>query len=428
MKKINFHFLQFIISSLMLFATLTVTARNNNESNTNTVGEEVILHSLMASYMPYLSEVRFRASVQAAPNILVQNIEELYSAVNNPQNAGSRIFIAPGVYMLSANGPGGLLRPNRGRLELQENMSLQGVAGDRGAVVIDAMNLPASSYSAPPIPTTGAIRMGRGSNSVEWLTIRNAVNGQAGIETDLNSPGTAYIRIAHIISTNNARGIDVRNFGPTAAGRVIEAEIVDSDLFSNTLGLSEGIRFANILTNGGVISARLRGNRSYGNQQGMLLANNRSNLSNVSVVSSGDRFYENGAGTIILGGLSTNSIPVNGNTINFEAHGSHFEDNNGFTNFDRGGLVVIGGENTSIPNGTSNNTVNISLWGCRMENNQLMDFGVFGARSNPASIGIPGTNNHVTIDRHGIGKNKIVEVFVNSIPNLPGLMNTVTVN
>src|SRR5205807_6764506 len=62
-----------------------------------------------------------------APMVSVTSIEELYSAVNNAQNAGSRIVMAPGVYMLSVNGVGGAARPNGGRLELQDNMSLQGV-------------------------------------------------------------------------------------------------------------------------------------------------------------------------------------------------------------------------------------------------------------------------------------------------------------
>jgi len=139
--------------------------------------------------------------------VQVTNIEELYAAVNDPQNAGSQIFIAPGLYMLSANDPANVPRPNGGRIDLLENMSLQGVVGDRNAVVIDANDLPASSYVTPTISKSGAIRMGRGTNAVEWLTIRNAVNGNGGIETEIAWPGTAHIRIAHIISTGNPRGI-----------------------------------------------------------------------------------------------------------------------------------------------------------------------------------------------------------------------------
>jgi hypothetical protein len=85
------------------------------------------------------------------PNVIVANIEELYTAVNDPQNAGSEINIAPGVYMLSVYDPMGAPRPNGGRLELQQDMSLLGVVGDRGAVTIDANDLPTSSFNAPPV-------------------------------------------------------------------------------------------------------------------------------------------------------------------------------------------------------------------------------------------------------------------------------------
>ena len=360
----------------------------------------------------------------------VHNIEELYSAVNNPQNAGNQIYMAPGVYMLSVNGPGGIPRPNGGRLELQENMSLLGVHGNREAVVIDAMNLPTSSYnSAPPIPLTGAIRMGRGTNSLEWLTVRNAVNGAANIETELAS-ATTNIRIAHIASTNSQRGIDVRNFGAAQANRVIEAEIIDNDLYNNQIGtLGEGLRIVNNQgANGGRITATLNGNRSYNNYNGLIIENNRSNNANISVISLDDRIFENGLGALVGAGLSAVSTVANGNTVNFTAIGSSFENNNGFNNFDFGGLVVIAGENTSIPNGTSNNTVNLELRNCRFGNNQLADIEAFGARSKPASIGLPGTDNRVTILLHNIQPYHTLNVVsANSIPEYPTGRNIVNI-
>ncbi|MDQ3750334.1 MAG: hypothetical protein M3367_15175, partial [Acidobacteriota bacterium] len=137
----------------------------------------------------------------------VTNIEELYAAVNNSANAGNQIVLAPGVYLLSVNDPNGAARPNSGRLELQENMSLRGVVGDRGAVIIDAINLPLSSLNlGPGVALTGAIRMGRGTNTIEWLTARNAVNGLANIGTELASTAT-NIRVAHVASTNSQRGL-----------------------------------------------------------------------------------------------------------------------------------------------------------------------------------------------------------------------------
>lgn len=372
-------------------------------------------------------------SVVAQAHVVnVAGVEELYAAVNDPENAHALVVVAPGTYALAALDTSGVARPNGGRLELQEGMGLQGVVGDRSAVVIDAAGLPLTSYvtqaspGLPPAPT-GPIRMGRGRNSIEWLTIRNAAR-QGGIETDLFGAGPARIRIAHIASTGNVRGIEVRNFGSWTAGRVIDADLVDNHIYGNTTGLGEGIRIVNIQgANGAQIFARLSGNLVHGNKIGMLVVNNGSNLAQISVLSTGDRFLQNGGGTIIIGGLGSNTM-ANGNGIAFEARGSHFSDNNAFADIDRGGLVVIGGENISMPNHASYNTVNVVLDGCRLEGNQLMDIGAFGARSNPSSIGMPGTDNRVEVTLRGGGKElpTIVEI-ADSIPNDPLWMNTAVV-
>ena len=360
--------------------------------------------------------------------INISDIDELYMAVNNSANAGSQIVIAPGVYMLSVNDSNGTARPNGGRLELQENMSLTGVVGDRSAVVIDAANLPLSSFnSAPPIPLTGAIRMGRGTNAIEWLTARNAVNGNANIGTDLAST-TTNVRVAHVASTNSARGLDVRNFGAAMAGRTINAEIIDNDFYNNRIGAQgEGFRIASQQgANGGIINATLNGNRSYTNYAGLLLENNRSNNAVSTVFSTGDRFYENGLGALVGAALSSNSTVANGNNVSFTAHGDSFINNNGFNNFDFGGLVVLGTENISIPNGTSNNKLTVNLFGCQFSNNQLADLYAVGARSNPSSIGTPGTNNIVRVALHGIGT--LTEFRADSIPATPGSGNSLTVS
>lgn len=78
--------------------------------------------------------------------IVVSDVEQLYTAVNNPANTGAVIVLSAGVYSLSATDPRGVLRPNGGRLDLQLDMSLVGVDGDRGAVTIDPSALPRSSF------------------------------------------------------------------------------------------------------------------------------------------------------------------------------------------------------------------------------------------------------------------------------------------
>lgn len=360
----------------------------------------------------------------------ISNVEELYSAINDASNAGASLELAVGTYMLSPTDPSGHPRPKGGRLELQQNMSIVGVVGDRSSVVINAFNLPASSYLG--VGPSAALRTGNGTNAVEWLTVRDARFGQANIDTGLQAPGTAYIRIAHVAATGSARGLNVLNFGPAASGETIEIDIIDNDFFENPFGVSEGMRIGNFQgATGATVNAWVEENRSWGNKQGRLIVNNRAINSTVNVQSSGNRFFGNGAGTIVIGGLSSNNTTANGNTINFEAFGDHFIDNNGDTELDVGGLVIVGGENISIPNGTNNNTVNVSLWGCRMAENNLFDLLGIGARSAPSSLGSPGVNNHVAITINGEGGNKgrwqPVEFFTDTIPSAASGTNSVTV-
>jgi hypothetical protein len=172
------------------------------------------------------------------------------------------------------------------------------------------------------------------------------------------------------------------------------------------------------------------GNRSWGNQVGLLVVNNQAIDSTINVLSIGNRFFANGAGTIIVGGLGATN-PANGNTINFEAHGDHFIDNDEFATFDIGGLVVNGGENVLSPDYVNNNTVNVSLWDCPMGHNNTYDLLGIGARSAPQSIGPPGVNNRVTIEIHGEdsgdGGWQPVEHFENSIPSDASTTNSVTI-
>lgn len=365
-----------------------------------------------------------RFDFAGASAVSVANVEELYAAVNDPANAGSRIVMAAGVYFLSATDSGGAARPFGGRLELQENMMLRGVPGDRDAVVIDASNLPASSYAgAAPVTNTGAIRLGRGSNAVEWLTIRNASSGGGGIIVHLSEPGAAFVRIAHVASYNNPRGIDIRNVGASTTGYLIEAEIVDNDLYNNTrIGTGAGVRIINAQGAGGsLVIAALSGNRSFNNFFGILVENTGSTkFGAISVTSSGDRFYENGTGALVGGGLGR---ATDNNTVDFTAFGSVIENNNGANSFDRGGLIVIGGENTSVPNGVSNNTATVVLRKCRLRNNQQYDLAAFGARSSPVTIGSPGNNNQVKITLQATLAPR-VEIF-NSVPDYPAGNNSV---
>ncbi len=377
------------------------------------------------------------AAVTSAQTVQVGNVEELYTAVNDPGNAGATLVLAPGVYMLSATDSAGTTRANGGRLELQADMSLRGVEDDRGAVVIDANDLPASSYLAG-VGTfrIGAIRMGRGNNSIQSLTVRNARNGTANIDTSLQWPGTAFVRIANIASSGSQRGLDVINHGPLgASGETIEADIIGSDFFNNNAPACQGspcqgVRVANFRATDSTINARMTGNRFWGQHMGRLFANNGATNSAVNVFSAGNRAIDNGAGTVVLG---ANAPPVaNGNSVELQAHGDHIVDNTG-TPFDAtlvGGLVVVGGDTgAAFPNTVNNNTVRVSLWGCRIEGNNVSDIYAVGARSWLHPTVLPGTNNHVTIDIYGERQYRVppVEFIADSLPNDPSLNNSVSV-
>ncbi len=373
--------------------------------------------------------------------IQISNVEELYGAVNDPANAGASLVLAPGTYMLSVADSKGAERPNGGRIELQRDMSIVGVDGDRDAVVINASGLPLSSFpqivNGVGIGPNAAIRMGLGHNALEWLTVRDAVNGGANIDTSLQAldPETAYIRVAHVASTGSTRGLNILNFGPATSGQTIEADISDCDFFNNNLTLSEGIRIGNFLgAQGSTVNVRMDGNRSWGQKMGRSIVNNRTLDSRVHVISSGNRFHDNGLGTFAFGGLTANGTRADGNTIDFEAHGDEFIDNTAATEFDHGGLVVEGTENASpTGGGGSNNTVNVRLWGCRMSGNALHDLYGVGARSNFGADRDPSLSqdNHVTIEIHGDGKGngrwRPVEFFADSLPAAPAYGNSVMV-
>ena len=171
--------------------------------------------------------------------IHVADVQGLYTAVGEPANAGAVVTLAPGRYVLD---PGDGVA---GRLELQRDMELQGVPGDPEQVIVDASALPPGSFSIPPY-TTGAIRLGRGSNAVAWLTVQGARNGASAINTDLVAPGRAQVRIAHVLVRDGVRGLDVRNLGAPAAGRTLEVSIADSIFIDHVIGAGQGLRLANV--------------------------------------------------------------------------------------------------------------------------------------------------------------------------------------
>jgi len=383
--------------------------------------------------MKFLLRIRTISAVAAvfafttftfAQDINVSNIDELYAAINDPQNAGRQVVAAPGVYMLSTTDSNETPRPNGGRLEFQEDMSLIGVVGDRTAVVINGINLPASVLPNAPIPF-GAIRLGRGRNAVEWLTVRDTRGGQGNIVTSLAYSGTQYVRVAHVASTGAPTNLSIFSFG---AAPVLEADLVDNDLFDAVGGLRLGFRIRNSSgATGGVINARLIGNRIWNNQFSIVI-NTAATGATTNITSVGNDYYDNGNGLTLVGGLNSS-----GNTLNFHGFGDSYINNTAATAFERGGLVMVAGDKGAPVPGTTpipanNNTVNATLFVSRFSGNNLWDLAAIGARSFAGSTGSPGDNNHTEVKLVGIPSGpSFVEFFANSIPEDPATTNSVTV-
>lgn len=379
----------------------------------------------------FLTPARAAAGNTAARNadaggsrIHVTNVEELYAAVNNPANADFKIVLAPGVYGLSPSDAGGQPRANGGRLELQTDMSLIGVWGDRSAVVIDAIGLPAASFAGGSVPFA-AIRVGRGRNAIEWLTVQNGRGGQGNIVTSLDDGGTPHIRVAHIASAGASNNLSIGNLGAGRSGKTMEVDIVDNDLFdAAAIGFRNGFRIRNEGI-GSVVNARLIANRIHGNQFN-LIVNAGAVGSAISVFSLGNHYYDNAAGLILVGGLSG----ATGNTITYSGNADRFENNNvAPLFFDQGGLLILGGDR--LANGTlgaGSNTVNATLFANRMSGNAVADLMAVGGRSLAPAFISTVTGNRANLRLIGMPRRpEVVEVFADNVPDDPAAGNSVTV-
>jgi hypothetical protein len=357
---------------------------------------------------------------QEARPIHVSNIEELYAAVNDPENAGRRIVLAPGTYSLDPT------QANGGRLEFQRDMEIVGQRGDADAVVIDAANLPLESYQLGNL-LSGAVVMGRGSNTLEWLTVQNATSGSAGVATLLPPESRATtVRVAHIVAQGNQRGILLGNVSPLFDGRVLRAVVEDTVLRDNTLGEGQGLTVFNSQNvTGATVWATLRHNQAYDNLAGYDAFNFSLN-NTILINSTADRLTHNSIGCNVGAGLNAGARnDTLDNVMVFEAQGDTIEDNDKPVNpiYGKvGGLVAYGGASFAA-NRASRNLLRLAVIGTTFSGNQDLDVQAFGAFSRE---GVAGTDNHVEILLQGISHQTVLSI-VDSEPPDPEGTNTVVV-
>lgn len=361
-----------------------------------------------------------QATTKAKPDpnspgaIIVRSSEELFEAVDNPNNVGAKIFLRGGIiaaqtFVLTK------------RLKLQKDMKLFGVPQDPSLIKIDTTSLTAAELTEGSLRVS-SIAVGLGANTIESLTIIGNALAAGGIGTDLPGTDPTTVRIAHVISGEssdafNSRGIDIRN----RESRSVTVEIEECECF----GQRQGIRLANFPgVDGAQIHAVMRRNHSHTNRVGFLVANNGGTNSRIEALSQDDLFDDNAAGFAIYGGVANASE----NFARVEVKGSRIVSNRRTeVDVDFGGIVAFGARVLNNQSVASRNTVEVSLEGCTIEDNRNPNFAAYGARNTTAiTPTVAGTDNTVVIELHGA--NELTDVTaIPSDPNEPAKTNTVKI-
>ena len=374
--------------------------------------------------------------------IYVSTINELYSAVNDTTNAGALIILAQGTYTLNAG------FPNGGRLELQPNMELRGQPDHPELVVIDESALPTASFVLASAGRSGGIRIGSGTNTLRWLTIKgdsSSANPLSVIDTDLSSVET-HIEIFHvnIIGNGSSIGIDIRSRRTEQSGRIIEATLENNDITGVITYLGPAIEIQNANgVSGSFIKVNMKQNYLHGNKTGIGAFNNAAtatvNNSRIEITSNADKIEGNGVGLYMGGGISqVATASGNGNSTTANFYGSLIRYNNPVplppplhpdvgASYTPCGIYTFGGMSVTDGgyNKTSNNTLKLNFWDCDISNNNSPDINVYGAWCPPLAT-LAGTNNLVEIYLNGISANAN-DVTTPSVPIEPAGTNVVSI-
>jgi hypothetical protein len=381
------------------------------------------------------------SSAMVSNVVNVSTRDELYEEINDPANEGRTIVLAQGTYSLSSNYPKG------GRLELLHNMSLMGQENHPELVIIDASALDITSFEIPPSPPEnpfglrkGVVRVGNGSNSVEWLTLQNDPTHdiRSLIQTDLVATSYTKVRIAHTVIQGSSIGLNIVNWRTEHHSRTVEADIEDNEIRNNTInsfGSAIQIQNSHAVT-GAVIKATLNGNRLHGNKSGISIFHAQSVQNSITVRSNGDMIENNGVGlALVAGNSASEGYPGARNTILFEAQGTTIRNNlnvpSARRNFLPGGVFAAAGYvPVDVPPGTADdNKLEVTFHGCPIKDNfGQFQINAFGAYSlNQSSSEPAGSGNETVIDLQGVSRNATINP-VASLPVESAGTNTIVVH
>lgn len=355
------------------------------------------------------SSVNANAQSQNEKKVYVSTVDELYLVVNNPDNAGKQVILSPGTYLLNA------AYPNGGRLELQTNMSITGQPGNTGAVIINQSALPNSSFRLTPTVSVAGIRMGRGTNSLEWLSVVGgsiSANPLSAIESDLLGRET-NVTISHVFLDCNASriGILFRNRLDEHLNRVINATLEYTEIANATNGTGFGLGLQNRIS-GSSIKLSMKENYIHDCKIGVLNFNsglgNPVDYCSLDITSVSDRIEYNGCGLDLSAGSGTPTAYANNGSVNVRMYGTTIKKNgvpqllpnNGAL---LSGIYSAGGYGTNV----SNNLLSIGLWGCDISDNNAPDIYAYGAFS--TTVAVAGVYNRMDLRLSGLSANAVIE-------------------
>jgi hypothetical protein len=305
--------------------------------------------------------------------------------------------------------------------------------------VIDGSKLPKTSFKptgAGQPGRTGCIRMGRGHNTLSFVTLIGNPNTEAlsGIDTDLDYKNPV-VEISHCVVKNSQQGIDIRNAAANGMNRKLTAFIHNNVLTKNLVDIGhQGLSIQN--ANGAdksKIKVFMSNNRIFGNPFGMRVMNVNVINDTIEIISNGDKFDEHQTALIFWAGQQDMNVAgsraVSGNVVSFISYDIHIGHNQPVPNeIVFGPVFAVAGNTKFLPNMSNSNSLELYFYSPDFEKN-FNTINVFGARNEANLVGGPNAglagklnrvsictdNNHIKIkskssDVNSPGNNNVAKI------------------